>query len=173
MKFDEFNEEVFFTTETITCVGSAEIDFLKERARGNRRQRARLCAHRGADEVVHEMLIVHARDCYVRPHKHRQKSESFHVIEGELQVVIFDDAGQVVRVIRMGEFGSGGVFYYRLDEGLFHTVIPVSNWVVFHETTKGPFDRAETIFAEWAPTDEQLEEQQVFLQQLKGQLEGS
>jgi len=65
MKFDEFNEEVFFTTETITCVGSAEIDFLKERARGNRRQRARLCAHRGADDIVHEMLIVHARDCYL------------------------------------------------------------------------------------------------------------
>ena len=171
MDFKEYNEEVFFAGEVIACVGAADIEFLKRRARSNKRQRVRLCAHLSTDEAVHEMLIVHARNTYVRPHKHRRKSESFHIIEGELKVVIFDDAGNVARVIAMGDYQSDKVFYYRLGEDCFHTVVPVSDFVVFHETTGGPFRREDTIFADWAPRDDECEKQGPYLDRLAQRLE--
>ena len=40
---------------------------------------------------------------------------------------------------------------------MFHTLIIRSDILVFHETTEGPFDRNETVFARWAPEDGDVE----------------
>ena len=101
MNYIKFNDEVYFSGENITKVSQKEIDFLKEKARQNIRKRVRLCSHMDVNDSVHEMIIVHAKDCYVPPHKHLKKSESFHLIEGELDVVIFDDDGRISDVIEM------------------------------------------------------------------------
>jgi hypothetical protein len=34
---------------------------------------------------------------------------------------------------------------------LFHTILITSDWLVFHETTAGPFDPSRTAFPDWAP----------------------
>jgi hypothetical protein len=81
------------------------------------------------------------------------KSESFHIIEGCLKVVIFDDSGDVADVIDMGDYSTGKCFYQRISRAFFHTVIPTSETVVFHETTKGPFRSEDTVFAPWSPTE--------------------
>lgn len=135
----------------ITCVDRAVIADLKALAAGNERKRVRLCAHCAPSERLHEMLIVHARGTYVRPHKHPGKTESTHVIEGEVDVVVLDDAGEVTQVMELGDYGSGKIFYYRMASAAFHTLIIRSPVLVFHETTDGPFDRNDTVFAEWAP----------------------
>ena len=97
------------------------------------------------------MLIVHHREAYVRPHKHLGKPESFHVIEGTAQVVVFDDDGAIRDVLGMAPYGQGGLCYYRMPDNVFHTLLITSEWLVFHETTAGPFDPSRTAFAEWAP----------------------
>jgi len=153
MNYTKFNEEVYYTQDTITKVTSDVIDFLKREASNNKRRRVRLCTHKDINDPVHEMLIVHAKNNYVPPHKHLYKSESFHIIEGRLQVIIFHDDGSIREVIQMGDVSSGEILYYRLSEGYFHTVIPLTEWIVFHETTKGPFNPEETIYPIWAPDD--------------------
>jgi cupin fold WbuC family metalloprotein len=145
--------EVRYATDPIVLVDAADVGVLKGQAGENPRRRVRLCAHHSADDPVHEMLIVHSIDTYVRPHKHLGKSESFHVVEGDVDVVVFDDDGAVREVIRMGPFASGRPFYYRIAEPLFHTLRIRSDMLVFHETTSGPFRRADTVFAPWAPED--------------------
>jgi cupin fold WbuC family metalloprotein len=145
--------EVLYATERIVTVDARGIAELKRAAAGNPRRRIRLCAHAGVDDRLHEMLIVHTRDTYVRPHKHIGKSESFHVIEGEVDVVIFDDDGDVTEVIQMGTIASGRPFFYRIATPLFHTLLIRSAELVFHETTNGPFNRADTVFAPWAPDE--------------------
>ena len=145
--------EVRYATDAMVVVDAADIERLKRDAASNARQRIRLCAHHHVDDRLHEMLIVHTRDTYVRPHKHLGKSESFHVIEGDVDVVIFDDDGDVNEVLRMGPFASGRPFFYRVAEPLFHTLLIRSDVLVFHETTSGPFRRADTVFAPWAPGD--------------------
>jgi cupin fold WbuC family metalloprotein len=145
--------EVRYATDAIVLVDGADVERLKQDAAENARRRIRLCAHHGVDDRLHEMLIVHTSDTYVRPHKHLGKSESFHVIEGDVDVVIFDDDGGVREVIPMGAFASGRPFFYRIAEPVFHTLLIRSGVLVFHETTGGPFRRADTVFAPWAPED--------------------
>lgn len=167
MEIKEFNEEVFYTCEEITRVNYETIKFLKNKAAGNNRKRSRLCCHKNIENTLHEMLIVHTNDTYVRPHKHNDKIESFHIIEGELDVVIFDENGDINQIINMGTSNSGKVFYYRLSKFCFHTVVPVSDIVVFHETTNGPFDRKDTVFALWSPKENDFEQQKKYLENLK------
>lgn len=112
-----------------------------------------MCTHRNTEDLLHEMFIVHARDTYIRPHKHLGKPESFHVIEGTVDVIVFEEDGSVRAVIKMGEYLSGRPFYYRISDPLYHTLIIRSDVLVFHETTSGPFNRADTIFAPWAPEE--------------------
>jgi cupin fold WbuC family metalloprotein len=158
--------EVLYADERIVTVDSAAIDEMKRAAESNERRRIRLCAHRSVDDRLHEMVIVHAFDTYVRPHKHVGKSESFHVIDGEVDVVIFSEEGDVADVIPMGPFHSGRPFFYRIADPLFHTLIIRSPTLVFHETTTGPFRRGETVFAPWAPEDANRDAVDTFLARL-------
>jgi cupin fold WbuC family metalloprotein len=153
MTYRKANDEVYYADPAIAVAGQADIDRLKAIAAANPRRRARLCTHPGTDDALHEMIIVHSRGNYVPPHRHPGKSESFHVVEGELDVVVFAEDGAVKAHIRMGAPGSGKPFYYRLSEPWYHTVVPLSATVVFHEITNGPFRREDTVFAPWAPAE--------------------
>ena len=166
MNYKKINDEVYYTSDPIIKVTCDVVSFLKKKALLNERKRVRLCAHSDTGDSVHEMVIVHARHNYVPPHKHLAKSESFHLIEGRLQVVIFHDDGRIREVIQMGDSASGEIFYFRLSESCFHTVIPLTDWVVFHETTKGPFLREETIYPSWAPDDDDLLNYRLYSEEL-------
>src|SRR4030042_3603215 len=144
MHIKQINEEVFIAEDRIVKAGYQDIEFFKVKSKNNQRKRIRLCAHRGIEDKVHEMLIVHTKDTYVRPHKHLNKSESFHIIEGSADVVVFDDDGNITEVIQMGDYSSGRKFYYRISDPYYHTLNITSQFLLFHETTKGPFRRADT-----------------------------
>ena len=167
MKTKVFNAEVLYPDEQIVKVDQQDIAFLKEQASHNPRQRIRLCAHRDVADTLHEMLIIHAKNTYVRPHKHVGKSESFHVIEGIVDVVLFDEAGAVTDVIKMGEYASGRRFYYRISDPLYHTLLIRSEVLVFHETTNGPFKREDMIFAAWAPDENDQAARDSFINHLE------
>jgi cupin fold WbuC family metalloprotein len=146
--------EVLYLDEEVVAVDRSDLDELKRLALLNPRQRVRLCTHRSPDDPLHEMFIVHTRDCYVRPHKHLGKSESMTVLEGIVDVVLFDDDGAIRDVVRMGAPGTGRVFYQRLSDPIYHTLIIRSEFLVFQETTGGPFLRENTVFPEWAPVEQ-------------------
>ena len=80
MKTKKFNEEVLFAADPIVMVDASDINDLKKKAKINKRRRVRLFAHKAHEECIHEMLIVHEKSCSVRPHKHLNKTESFHII---------------------------------------------------------------------------------------------
>ena len=153
MPLKEMNEEVFYMEERIPMIGPSEIDFLKQKVRENVRKRARLCAHRSVEDSVHEMFVALTKESYVRPHKHLQKSESFHIIQGAMELVLFDDEGRITEAIPLADSASGGRFYHRMSEPTFHTVRILSDFLLFHETTNGPFQKSDTLFAPWAPEE--------------------
>jgi len=153
MVLKQISPEVFSADAPIVRVSRKEIEFLKERNKGTSRGRIRLCAHPNNDDPLHEMFIVLAKETYIRPHKHLAKSESFHVLEGIADVVLFDDSGNLIEIIEMGDFASGHNFFYRLSKPFFHTLIIRSSSLVLHETTNGPFDRGSAQFATWSPDE--------------------
>jgi cupin fold WbuC family metalloprotein len=126
---------------------------LKLKAQSNPRRRARINVHYGMENKIHEMIIVHMLGNYIRPHRHKNKSESFHLIEGDLQIVIFSENGEVDRVVPMGTYDNKKKFYYRIEPGTWHTLVVKSEFVVFHESTNGPFILGESEQAPWAPDD--------------------
>jgi len=145
------NPEVYYSDDAIVTADDATIAELKRLAARNPRLRSRLCTHPDPSAGLHEMLIVHHREAYVRPHKHFSKPESFYVIEGTARVVIFDNDGQIRDVLDMAPYGQGKLCYYRMPDEVFHTILITSEWLVFHETTAGPFDPSRTAFPDWAP----------------------
>ena len=167
MNYTIVSDEVLYTNEPVTRVSHDDIQVLKTLALRNSRRRIRLCAHPGVGDGLHEMIIVHAGGTYIRPHKHVGKSESFHIIEGRFQVVLFEEDGRIRDVVNLGHTESGANFYYRLSESWFHTVIPMSEVVVFHETTNGPFRPEDAVFAPWAPQENDHEGQKRYLDQLR------
>ena len=147
----ESSPEVWHATDPIIRVDREDIRLLTARAGRLPRLRARLCMHEDSDAPLHEMLIVHSKGCYVRPHKHLNKSESFHIVEGEVDVVLLNEAAEIKEVIRMGDYRSGRSYYYRLNQPLYHTLLIRSPQVIFHEVTNGPFQRNDTVFLPGTP----------------------
>ncbi len=171
LRFKQINEEVLFGDEPVIKVGREDIQWLKQQAERNRRKRVRLCAHRDVDDELHDMLIVHTKDTYVRPHKHLTKSESFHVIEGAADLAMFDEIGRLVEVVRMGDYSSGRVFYYRLSDPCYHTLLIRSDFLVFHEAANGPFRRVDTVLAPWSPDESDESAQTDFIHRLARAIE--
>jgi len=148
--------EVIFLGEDIAEVRLEDwIEKLKTQAETAPYRRARLCLHHDHTDPVHEMFIVFCKDSIIPIHKHLNKSESFHVIEGELDVVIFDDEGNLVRRVEMGPPGSGKSFLYRMSVDAWHSVIPRSDFVAIHETTTGPFEADDCAYAPWVAYEDE------------------
>ena len=103
-----------------------------------------------SDEELHEMLIAVRQDSYIAPHRHHNKIESHHVIEGSYTAVIFNEDGSILDFIKLGQSENT---YYRLNAAYYHTLILHTPIVVLHEVTQGPFNLKDTEFASFAPKE--------------------
>lgn len=157
MKLRKLSEEVFVAEDAIVRLGQAELDLIRHQAAVSPRRRARICAHRDHSDAVHEMFIAISADSYIHPHKHLGKGESFHIVQGQVDVVVFDDDGELLDVVELGDRGSRKDFFYRLSTSLFHTLLIPADVLVVHEVTKGPFDPQRTVLAPFAPSEHEPE----------------
>jgi cupin fold WbuC family metalloprotein len=147
----EESSEVYYVRDPLSIIGPQEVGYLKQRAALNVRQRSRLCLHESPRAQLHEMIIVHHRDSYVRPHRHFGKTESLAVIEGSATLITFADDGGIDAIVELGAAVTGSSFCYRMPEKVWHSLLVRSEWLVFSETTSGPFNREGTEFPAWAP----------------------
>jgi cupin fold WbuC family metalloprotein len=150
-------DRALFNTGDVLEVDSAMIEDLKRRARTAPTRRFRLCLHQSPDETVQEMLIVHCRDNYSRPHRHTTPSSCL-ILEGTLSVFVFDDAGKVTSRIDLAPRASGKPFTLRLGAGVWHMPVCRSEQLVFYETMTGPFQReSANDWAPWSPEEDDVE----------------
>ncbi|MGM4932794.1 WbuC family cupin fold metalloprotein [Tardiphaga sp. 619_E2_N8_5] len=149
--------EVFSTEGSIATVGAADIETLRNAVVKTSKRRARINAHPGSDDNLHEMIIAIEPGSYIRPHKHPGKSEAFHIIEGAVDIVVFDDAGEIDQIVSLAAKGGEAPFYYRMSKPHYHTLIIRSELLVVHEITNGPFRPEGTVFATFAPEEGDLE----------------
>jgi cupin fold WbuC family metalloprotein len=153
MQIKTLSPEVHQAEGRVVWATKENIDFLKKHAAESSKRRSRLLAHPDPGNSIHEMLVVLARDNYIHPHVHPKKTESFHLIEGRMNVVLFEDDGEILDVVHMGDLGSGLPCFYRQTEPIYHTIIPQTDFVAFTEVTPGPFDPDDTVLADWAPAE--------------------
>ncbi|SLM30905.1 conserved hypothetical protein [Desulfamplus magnetovallimortis] len=145
---------IFFSKQNIIDLSLASIAKLKPLAQKAAFRRARYCLHRSHSDSVQEMIIAMHMSTYVRPHRHGTNiSESFHMIEGELDIILFRENGDIDQRVEMGDLQSGKSIIYRMNCNIWHMVIPKTKYVIFHETTTGPFEPINADFPEWAPLE--------------------
>ena len=142
---------VLYPNQPIYAVSRNILDDLKKRALDAPLKRARLCLHHSPNDAIQEMVIAFHQSTYIRPHRHHLKTESFHMIEGDVLVVFFDDEGKVTQKLHLST-EKPHPFLYRLSTTRWHTVVCLTEYALFHEVTMGPFSPAE--FPSWEPKNQ-------------------
>ena len=138
-KYEIYSLEVCKTRGGVLSVTNDDLRQLKERAKASKLHRSRICCHASNEDLVHEMIIAMTKDVLIQPHRHLNKEESFHVLEGDLTIVLFDESGSITKSIDLGEYHLGKNCFYRLPKNIFHTVVVHSDIAIIHEVTNGPF----------------------------------
>ena len=107
----------------------------------------RLLLHNSTQSDLHNMVIAMDKSRYVFPHKH-EKSESYQIIEGEMLLIYFEENGEIEKFVKLSQ---NSTLISRVDAGQFHGIIPLSGYVVYHETRIGPFEKdKDSIFSIWS-----------------------
>jgi cupin fold WbuC family metalloprotein len=132
----KFKNGVAVLCEPIKVLTQAIIDQVVYESRNNGNNIARVNFHPSLNDSVQEMIICMTRDKYVPAHCHPGKSESFHLISGEVRVGFLNSQGALEKIVKLSENGTR---YFRCESNIIHIVIPVTDIVVIHETTLGPF----------------------------------
>ncbi len=145
---------VYSAPGPIASIGQKEIEYLRSELTGNSKGRVRINLHSDNADTLHEMFIAIRPDSYIRPHKHPNKSEAFHIVYGEVDIVIFEDHGSIQQIVTLAAGNSSQAFYYRMSKPFFHTLIVKSDLLVVHEITNGPFVSQGTDFANFAPAED-------------------
>ena len=137
------------------CVGlPARVDRelikeLKEMAANYQGKNIRLCLHSGPEATFHTMIILEHKGRYYRPHKHLEKGECFHILEGRMAVFAFDDQGEIIDACCLD---PERIFMYKVQVDMYHAVMPLTQTVIYHESKLGPFlGDTDSIFPAWAP----------------------
>jgi cupin fold WbuC family metalloprotein len=159
----EVAQGVYYSPIEMPLVGTEIITFLKQVASSCPLRRARFCAHPSPQAEQHDMLIVSHCDTYVAPHRHLSKSETFLILEGTADILLFDELGEVESVTRMGPQESGLPFFYRMPPRQFHSLLIESELLVFLESTKGPFTLDDREHATWAPEYNEFQAGKAFI----------
>lgn len=170
-KFRMVNDKVYYAMSDITKLRKQDIELLKQKAMHNNPKKIRLCTHREVNDSVHEMFIIFGKGTYVRPHKHPGKSVSYHIIDGFIDVVFFNEAGGLVDFMQMGGYRSNHIFYSRLSKPHYYMPIIKSRFAVFHEIINGPF-KNDTVFPGWAPAEDNKSKVQKFMEGLEKRISG-
>lgn len=113
--------------------------------------------HSGPEDNPHRFLNILLRGTYIRPHRHLSppKPETFLVLEGAADVIIFDDAGAITARYQLGlETSEGRLWGVDIAPGVWHTILPRTERAVCFEVKPGPWKPAtDKEFAEWAPAE--------------------
>ena len=149
-RFKQISADVEVASTAIVIVNEALIDQTIDRARSAPKRRARVLLHPNIDDALHEMLIALPRESCDIPHINFKSGKSFHVVRGEMAVMVFTPDGKQVTPFLMGDSASSWERMIRINQPCWHTIIPLSEYVVFIETIAGPFTGNR--FALWAPT---------------------
>lgn len=118
------------------------------------RKRIILPFHGSDDNSLHRMFNVVQIGTYIRAHWHRSppKDEALIVMQGAIQVFIFDDAGQIIETFPVK--ADADVFGVDIKAGQCHTFVVTENDSAVFEVKPGPYNpKTDKDFASWAPEE--------------------
>jgi cupin fold WbuC family metalloprotein len=134
------------------------LDELSSEARSNERLRINRNIHRSHSEPCQRLLNAIEPGSYIQPHRHAgdERDELLVAVRGSLALLLFDDFGAPIRVVRFGNPTPDGesAIGVEIPYSVWHTVVSLSPGSVLLEVKAGPFDPAQAKeLAPWAPAE--------------------
>lgn len=124
-------------------------------AEGTQRKRCLILLHDSDREIVHRMINTMLPETYAAPHKHPNKvqTEAYDPIYGEAATVMFNDDGDVTRILKMG--GKHGRIRVEVPPNTWHTVVALAPFVMSEVKGQGEnyIPRFDKKFAPFAPLE--------------------
>lgn len=117
------------------------------------RQRAHHNVHESLDSPVQRLFIATEPATYMRPHRHAEahKWEFFMVLEGQIDLLVFDNEGQVIQRTVMSSTATRAV---EIPYNTWHAYVCMQSGTVALEVKEGAYlPTAEHDFAPWAPAE--------------------
>jgi cupin fold WbuC family metalloprotein len=132
----------------ITGALLAELD---RKAQASPRLRTNHNLHEGPQAAIQRLAVKLRRGTYIRPHRHPQRWELGLVLQGRMDLVLFDDSGALTERVTMTPVQ--GTLAMELPAGTWHSYVCVSDAATFFEVKEGPYDPALSEFAPWSPAE--------------------
>lgn len=145
-------------TSPVTLIDRALLDAVSAEARNHPRLRKNRNFHRSDDAPGHRLLNAIEPGSYIAPHRHLDphKDETMLVLRGQLGLVVFDENGAVLQVVRLAPDETSGGIAQGVDipHGCWHTVLALESATVFCEAKAGPYvPLTNDERAHWAPQE--------------------
>jgi cupin fold WbuC family metalloprotein len=141
----------------VQLISSPLFDKVTAQAESSPRLRMNHNFHSGPEDNPHRFLNVLLQGTYIRPHRHLTppKAESFLVLDGIAEVMLFDDDGAITARYELGGEAAGArVWGIDIPPGLWHTIVARTARVVCYEVKPGPWiPGTDKEFADWAPAE--------------------
>src|SRR5580704_16527433 len=111
----------------VKLISSELFETVADRALASPRRRMNHNFHASAEDNPHRFLNVLLRGTYIRPHRHSDppKAETFLVLEGIAEVILFDDRGVITAIYLLGaDMPAGHLWGIDIPPGVWHTILP-------------------------------------------------
>lgn len=144
------------TEPMIKTITADQLNTLTSKAAQATRLRTHLNVHESLDSPVQRLFIATEPGTYMRPHRHAEahKWELFLVLDGQIDLLIFNNDGQVTQRTPMSITATRAV---EIPPNTWHAYVCMQSGTVALEVKEGAYlPTAEHDFAPWAPAENTL-----------------
>lgn len=104
----------------------------------NSKENRRICLHKKIQDLHQEMIIFQKRKNFFPPKKNTKSDQTFFIIEGSLQILIFNSEGKITEKIVLSKKNN---IYARVKKNVYHCDIPLSKYSIHLETKNCIFNK--------------------------------
>lgn len=137
---DNGKYEVYFNHKNFYYLNT---NLILEKLKNKNIKMLRFCLHSHENEMLQESIIATKGYRYFRPHKHSTgKNKTYHLLKGEILIVIFDNKGKVKKRVILSDKKNGNIIF-RLKSNTYSNLIPITRTSIWHEVCIGPFSKGK------------------------------
>ena len=94
----------------------------------------RICLHKNKQKKLHNMIIFLTKKSNNKVHKHKNQDETYQIISGKMKINIYTNKKKYLRSFVLEPSKK---IILRINSNTFHSTIPLTKFVVFHESRIG------------------------------------
>ena len=102
----------------------------------------RICLHNNNNAKIHCMIVIMGKKDKTKVHKHISKTEYYYIHYGKMNILALD---LKKNKYEKNLIDSKSSIFCKINNQIYHQVVPKSDIVVFSEIRDGPFKKNDSI----------------------------